>query len=201
MVSMSANPTTVSDADLYGDMHREPSSSGEVERVLSDVWTDFLDANPDDLTSPEELPDHALMTGKQFVHWATEGMARLALRVEPPSDDAAQSSIEEMRYIAGHENTTVVVGQACLRAADTIVSLQRQIAALTESRDGYKFVAREAIDHAKSLETKIAERDEVLRDLLARFEGFLPEWSSEDTQAALKAQDTLLGGNEGVSDG
>lgn len=40
------------------------------------VWTDFLDANPDDLTSPEYLPDHALMTGEQFEYWAMEAFER-----------------------------------------------------------------------------------------------------------------------------
>lgn len=38
--------------------------------ALPGIWTDFLDANPDDLTSPEDLPDHALMTGEQFEKFA-----------------------------------------------------------------------------------------------------------------------------------
>lgn len=48
---------------------------GEALRI---AWTNFLDANPDDLTSPEDLPDHALMTGEQFEHWALEAFASQA---------------------------------------------------------------------------------------------------------------------------
>lgn len=36
------------------------------DRLLS-AWTDFLDANPDDVNSPEEYPDHALITFDQRV--------------------------------------------------------------------------------------------------------------------------------------
>jgi hypothetical protein len=38
----------------------------ERKRLLA-AWTDFLDANPDDVTSPEEYPDHALVTFEQIV--------------------------------------------------------------------------------------------------------------------------------------
>lgn len=34
--------------------------------ALTNIWRDFLEANPDDLTSPEDLPDHALVTFDQF---------------------------------------------------------------------------------------------------------------------------------------
>ena len=50
-------PVTGSDAEL-------------IERLrpaLETAWTDFLDANPDDLTSPEEWPDHALVTFDQMI--------------------------------------------------------------------------------------------------------------------------------------
>lgn len=53
-----------------------------VAEALPGVWTDFLDANPDDLTSPENLPDHALMTGTQFEEWALEAFVRAALEAE-----------------------------------------------------------------------------------------------------------------------
>lgn len=42
-------------------------------------WTDFLDDNPDDLTSPEDLPDHALVTFEQFFEMARDVLPRLAL--------------------------------------------------------------------------------------------------------------------------
>jgi hypothetical protein len=37
------------------------------EAFLERAWVWFLDANPDDVTSPEEYPDHALVTFKQLV--------------------------------------------------------------------------------------------------------------------------------------
>src|SRR5690606_9329880 len=56
---------------------RIPAMNDLIER-LAKSWTDFLDANPDGLTSPEDLPDHALMTGDQFV-----AFARAALYASP----------------------------------------------------------------------------------------------------------------------
>lgn len=38
--------------------------------ALEASWTSFCDANPDDLTSPEDFPNHALMTCEQFVQFA-----------------------------------------------------------------------------------------------------------------------------------
>lgn len=35
-------------------------------KALERAWTDFLDANPDGVTSPEEYPDHALVTFEQM---------------------------------------------------------------------------------------------------------------------------------------
>lgn len=54
-----------------------PLASGETEtrKALEAAWTDFLDANPDDLTSPEDLPDHALMTFEQFARYALAALA------------------------------------------------------------------------------------------------------------------------------
>lgn len=43
-------------------------------------WTDFLDENPDDLTSPEDWPDHALVTFEQFYEMARSLMPRIAQR-------------------------------------------------------------------------------------------------------------------------
>lgn len=37
----------------------------QLARRFERAWTDFLDANPDDLTGLEEYPDHALMTFEQ----------------------------------------------------------------------------------------------------------------------------------------
>jgi hypothetical protein len=49
-------------------------------------WTDFLDMNPDDLTSPEDLPDHALVTFEQFYEMARDVLPRIpaALTASPP---------------------------------------------------------------------------------------------------------------------
>jgi hypothetical protein len=49
-----------------------------VERAFAQAWTDFLDCNPDDLNSPEELPDHALMTGAQFEQWGRQALEDVA---------------------------------------------------------------------------------------------------------------------------
>lgn len=37
------------------------------EARLQQEWTNFLDANPDGVTSPEEYPDHALVTFDQML--------------------------------------------------------------------------------------------------------------------------------------
>ncbi len=46
-------------------------------------WRDFLDANPDDLTSPDDLPDHALVTFEQFYEMARECLPRIAALISP----------------------------------------------------------------------------------------------------------------------
>lgn len=50
------------------------------EALLGIAWTEFLDANPDGLTSPAEHPDHALMTGEQFVQYASIALSIHSLR-------------------------------------------------------------------------------------------------------------------------
>lgn len=54
---------------------------------LAASWTGFLDANPDDLTSPEELPDHALVTCDQMIGVVED--AFLALAAAPAVQPAA----------------------------------------------------------------------------------------------------------------
>ena len=71
-------------------------NAGLVERRLERAWTDFLDANPDDLTSPEELPDHALMTCDQFVQYAIASL--------PPQTDNAL--VEALREWALNKSST-----------------------------------------------------------------------------------------------
>lgn len=48
-------------------------------KALEAAWTDFLDANPDGLTSPEDLPNHALMTCDQFVRYALSALPPVEL--------------------------------------------------------------------------------------------------------------------------
>lgn len=58
---------------LNGVSQPHPADERVVEALreaLAREWTNFCDANPDDLTSPEDLPDHALMTCEQFVEYA-----------------------------------------------------------------------------------------------------------------------------------
>lgn len=52
--------------------------------VAEERWRDFLDANPDDLTGPEDLPNHALITFDQFYDMARDLMPRVALSPARP---------------------------------------------------------------------------------------------------------------------
>lgn len=61
-----------------------------MQEALSQTWTDFLDANPDDLTSPEDMPDHAYMTGQQFEDWALEAFTRAL-----PAESASAGVVED----------------------------------------------------------------------------------------------------------
>ena len=61
-----------------------------LREALTSTWTDFLDANPDDLTSPEDLPDHALMTGQQFEDWAIEAFRRALSLPQQAATDAGE---------------------------------------------------------------------------------------------------------------
>jgi hypothetical protein len=62
-----------------------------LRKALPGVWTNFLDANPDELTSPEEYPDHALMTGTQFEEWAMDAFLTAAALATPArTDDAGE---------------------------------------------------------------------------------------------------------------
>lgn len=56
----------------------EVAASAHLRERLMASWTDFLDANPDDLTSPEDMPNHALMTCDQFVQYATAAVDKSA---------------------------------------------------------------------------------------------------------------------------
>lgn len=40
--------------------------------ALATAWRNFLEANPDDLTSPEDCPDHALVTFDQMAAMVEE---------------------------------------------------------------------------------------------------------------------------------
>lgn len=70
-------------ADRLAATPTPPTLSEDLREAIASelprVWTDFLDANPDDLTSPEDMPDHAYMTGQQFEDWALEAFDRAAL--------------------------------------------------------------------------------------------------------------------------
>lgn len=59
-------------------LYTHPDSSSEaVREALKIAWSNFCDENPDDLNSPEELPDHALMTCEQFVSYALSALNTL----------------------------------------------------------------------------------------------------------------------------
>ncbi|MBZ9894195.1 hypothetical protein LB545_07540 [Mesorhizobium sp. BR1-1-6] len=71
-------PAPAVPADLV-ETKAQPATEVErkVTKALEKAWTDFCDANPDDLTSPEDLPNHALMTCAQFVDYASRALASL----------------------------------------------------------------------------------------------------------------------------
>jgi hypothetical protein len=73
-------PTPAADADA--GLLPMPQTERD---ALQAAWTDFLDANPDDITSPEKWPDHALITFDQMV--GVVEAARFA--TTPPSPDSA----------------------------------------------------------------------------------------------------------------
>lgn len=117
--------------------------SEDLKRALVASWTDFLDANPDDLTSPEDLPDHALMTGDQFVQCATAAFE--AARPSPTGEKVEAilcDQMEEWARKVDNDGTPAQVGPTPneLRAAATT------IAALVAERDE----ARERLDTARA---------------------------------------------------
>ena len=71
---------------LSAPTSQPPAAETRLREALGKAWTNFLDANPDDLNSPEDLPDHALMTGEQFEDWAMEAIASAALTQPEPVD-------------------------------------------------------------------------------------------------------------------
>ncbi len=70
-------------AELVIERQRIALLERKLNRELLRAWTDFLDANPDDLTSPEEWPDHALVTFDQMV-----GIVEQALGSAAPQEIA-----------------------------------------------------------------------------------------------------------------
>jgi hypothetical protein len=75
-------------AELVIERTRNGLASKRFNKALERAWTDFLDANPDDLTSDEEYPDHALVTFEQMA-----GM--VASAIEAGTDATPQSGAAE----------------------------------------------------------------------------------------------------------
>ena len=69
---------------ILADRASQPASPA-IRAALKKSWRDFCENNPDDLTSPEDLPDHALMTCDQFVDYAE--CALLPQEAEPAPED------------------------------------------------------------------------------------------------------------------
>jgi hypothetical protein len=201
------NPTTVSDADLYGDMHREPS--GEVERVARAIANARI--------------EHARLKTKPSEDFETleHYLARAAiqaLRVEPPyepdgSDAPIRDSVEPPSDVAGLVERLKHIVNDAVRSYATDLSLSIWI-----PEDGRPLTIgdlREAADTLLSLQHQIAERDEVLREARDRIAGLQCQFDhqgctctfpSDDCCSFAKVEATLaklsaLIGNEGVSDG
>lgn len=71
----------------------------DFEKALLAEWTDFLTANPDDITSPEEYPNHALVTFDQMLAMVNNADATLATKAGQMSDEQiakAKAEIEKM---------------------------------------------------------------------------------------------------------
>jgi hypothetical protein len=58
-------------------------SQADFEKALLAEWTDFLTANPDDITSPEEYPDHALVTFDQMLTMVNNAHATIDIKATP----------------------------------------------------------------------------------------------------------------------
>jgi hypothetical protein len=84
------------------DQNTRPTPSSDVADSLRQAWSDFCDNNPDDLTSPEDLPDHALMTCDQFVQYATHALARFSTPAQVEMDWRDDPAADE-RWDAGLE--------------------------------------------------------------------------------------------------
>jgi hypothetical protein len=72
----------------------QPAPQADLVEALGVSWTRFCDANPNDLTSPEDLPDHALMTCTQFVEYACQAIA--ALSAMPVQEGWRDETAEEL---------------------------------------------------------------------------------------------------------
>jgi len=76
---------------------QQPAMGEELKRGLEAAWTDFLEANPDGLTSPEDLPDHALVTCEQLVGIVEDALTRPP-SANPESVGERERSIRARRY-------------------------------------------------------------------------------------------------------
>jgi hypothetical protein len=188
-------PTTVSDADLYGDMHREPSSSDEVERAKQAMLADLRDRRFLKYLFAEQ-PEHCGAYGyvespldlevQDEIVTALANCSLQALRVEPPyepdgSDAPIRDSVEPPSDVAAQV--------AELRAY-----------APHGDYNGKPLIPKIALDAADKLEQQarqIAERDEVLRYALSVIVAIAPDCPLR-TEARTKL--SALIGNESRAD-
>jgi hypothetical protein len=89
-------------AELVIERQRNALAAKRFRRSLEVVWTHFLDANPDDLTSPDEYPDHALVTFEQVA-----GMVETALA---SAGEAGTATTVQQGVV--HEHATGEAGSA-----------------------------------------------------------------------------------------
>lgn len=92
MMLTATPPLPIGNEGLVEALHRE--------------WTNFCDANPDDLTLPEDTPDHALMTCEQFVAYALAAQPQEAGMVLVPREptEAMRKAGAEWTNYDGIEN-------------------------------------------------------------------------------------------------
>ena len=90
----------------------------ELEAELRAAWMNFLDANPDDLTSPADLPDHALMTCDQFVAYASGSASNTIATLRADNERLGRERDADIDALHGTFSKPIAVLQERVAAAE-----------------------------------------------------------------------------------
>lgn len=146
--------------------------------ALLNAWTDFLDANPDDLTSPSDLPDHALVTFEQMADIVEN--ARLAMG-EPVSFDMARTPTQE-RELERHPNHFSVPSDHQKRVVLSSCWNGWSIARLLAAKDHWhtRALKAEASLNTQAATDVLTERRRQIED-----EGWTPEHDDKHSDGSM----------------